>query len=755
MKHTLSRYRKTLLATLIPALIPGIAIAEETPLEPVTVTAPELSDSPYSTSLKGDELKSRRATTSDAAKLLTDVPGVSFYGAGGVSSLPAIRGLADDRLRIKVDGMDLIAVCPNHMNPPLSYVTPASVDTIVVHAGVAPVSVGGDSIGGTIQVETFAPEFAAAGQGSITKGEVGAFYRSNGNATGVNLTASHATESFHISYSGSHAQADNYTAAKDFKTNTATGRDGHTLPLDEVGSTAYETNNHALDLAFRNGSHLFEVGVGVQDIPQVLYPNQRMDMLNNDQNRIRLRYRNDTAWGAIDTHVYHERVDHYMDFGPDKRFWYGADSGTGSPCSPLGPTCAAGMPMYSEGETTGAAVKADIIVSQKDLVRAGAELQQYRLDEWWPPSGGGMWPGTFWNINNGERDRVALYGEWERRPDERWMTLLGVRYEQVKTDAGDVTGYNPAGGGNQGRDAGAFNARDRSRTDDNWDFTALARHTPDAMTDIDIGIARKVRSPNLYERYAWSTWAMAAVMNNTVGDGNGYVGNPDLKPEKAHTLSATFARHAPDRSWEFKATPYYTHVEDYIDAVQWDPMMNMPAATPATGKFVVLRQVNQTARLYGIDLSGRMPLGKTAWGEFGLKGLLNYTNGRNTDTDDDLYNIMPLNAKLTLTHKTGGWDNALEVVVVADKDDVSTVRNELATDGYTLVHLRASHSWKQVRLDFGVENLFDEFYSLPTGGAYLGQGRSMSINPTDGTLAWGTAVPGPGRSLYTQLTISF
>ena len=32
-------------------------------------------------------------------------------------------------------------------------------------------------------------------------------------------------------------------------------------------------------------------------------------------------------------------------------------------------------------------------------------------------------------------------------------------------------------------------------------------------------------------------------MVNLAGDGNGYVGNLDLKPETAHTLSATFDWH--------------------------------------------------------------------------------------------------------------------------------------------------------------------------------------------------------------------
>lgn len=745
MKSTLSRHRKTLLATLIPAFVHGVAIAEETQLESVIVIAPEISDSlfVYGSSDDGAEIQSLRATTSDTASLLRNVPGVSLYGAGGVSSLPAIHGLAGDRLRIKVDGMDLIASCPNHMNPALSYIDPTNVGAIKVYAGITPVSVGGDSIGGTIIADTSAPVFAAPGQGSLTKGEVGAFYRSNGNAVGANVSATHATESFSITYAGATAKADNYDAGKKFKTQTATGRVGHTLPLDEVGSTAYETRNHTLGLAMKSGNHLLEAKFGYQDMPEQLYPNQRMDMLDNEQKRVNLRYLGELDWGVLEARAYHEKVDHFMDFGDDKRFWYGGASGDGEPCSPIGPTCAAGMPMYTEGKTTGASIKADIPLSQEDLLRVGGEIQRYRLNDWWPPSGGGMWPGTFWNIRDGERDRTALFGEWEKQLDPKWVTLLGVRYERVKTDAGDAVGYNPAGGGNQGADANAFNARDHKKTDNNWDLTALARHTRDEGMDIEFGFARKVRSPNLYERYTWSTWPMAATMNNFVGDGNGYVGDIDLKPEKAYTVSATFDWHAPDRSWEVKATPYYTRVTDYIDAVRrtgW-----------ASDQFNVLQYANQSARLYGLDLSGHIPLAKMTVGEFGLQGLLNYTNGKNRDTGDDLYNIMPLNARLTLTHKYGGWDNGIELEMVGDKDKVSDVRNEIKTSGYSLVHLRASHSWKQVRIDFGIENLFDKGYDLPTGGAYVGQGRTMSING----IPWGIAVPGPGRSVYTNLTFSF
>jgi len=335
------------------------------------------------------------------------------------------------------------------------------------------------------------------------------------------------------------------------------------------------------------------------------------------------------------------------------------------------------------------------------------------------------------------------------------MTLAGLRFEQVKMNAGNAAGYNPAGMGNQARDANTFNALDHQKTDHNLDLTALARYTANANYDIEFGFAHKVRSPNVYERYTWSTWSMAALMNNFVGDGNGYLGDVNLKPEKANTVSATFDWHAADSSWGLKATPYYTQVSDYIDAVQWNAATNQPASTPVTNKFGVLKFANQSARLYGIDLSGHMPLAKTGWGAFGLKGLLNYSKGSNQDTDAALYNIMPLNAKLVLTQKMDGWNNSAELVMVQAKDSVSTVRNEIRTPGYALLNLRGSHAWKTVRVDFGVENLLDKFYYLPTGGAYTGQGTTMSNPALPNYPQWGTAVPGMGRSLYAGVTLKF
>ena len=399
-------------------------------------------------------------------------------------------------------------------------------------------------------------------------------------------------------------------------------------------------------------------------------------------------------------------------------------------------------------------------LSEANLLRVGAEYQRYRYDDWWIPSGnGGMYPNTFLSINDGQRDRYALFGEWEARWNPQWFSLLGLRSETVAMNSGPVAGYNSG----YNTDANKFNASERSKTDHNWDLTALARYTPNATQELEFGYARKTRSPNLYERYFWSTGGMAMNMINMVGDGNGYTGNLDLKPEVAHTVSATFDWHDAEKDgWNVKLTPYYSYVENYINARRCSaadgPGNGCTNAVQTTSNnFVFLKYVNQDALIYGLNLSGFAPLAKnTGFGNFNVQGLVSYTRGKTVSgADDNLYNIMPLNAKLALVQQWGNWSNTAEVLWVDAKKDVSAIRNEVQTASYELLNLRSSYTWKQVRLDLGVENVFDKMYYYPLGGAYVGQGITMPPGTGTGYPGHGVAVPGMGRSLYAGINIKF
>lgn len=752
-------YRRALLCSLIATLAHNAQAAEEGNLSTITVTAsPMVKANNTTTSLSEEQVDQQQTSTSDTASLLEGTPGLSLQTGGGVSSLPTLHGLADDRLRIKVDGMDLISACGNHMNPPMSYIDPSQVAKATVIAGISPVSLGGDSLGGTILIESEAPLFAQSEEATLQTGEVGTFYRSNGNAYGGNLAATLANDTFSLGFNSSTTQSDNYTAAEEFKDAGPAAAGRENLDGDEVGSSYYKSTNHALTMGMRQENHLFTLKLGQQDIPEQGWVNQRMDMTGNDSTQINFGYEGDYDWGSLEARAYNEHTRHKMQFGDDKLFWYGSNTGVptadGEPCTPSGGMtgCAAGMPMDTEGDNTGASVKAEIPLSSDEVVRVGAEMQKYRLDDWWDPSGKGMWPNTFWNINDGQRDRLAAFVEWDSQVDPHVFHSIGLRYEKVEMDTGEVQGYNTTSSFYL-EESTAFNAADRSMTDHNFDLTALARISRKKDFTFEMGFARKTRSPNLYERYTWSTGGMAMRMINLAGDGNGYVGNLELDPEVANTISTTFDWHsAGGDKWGVKFTPYYTHIDDYIDAKRCvsDNSNCGDANQTATESFVYLQFVNQQAYIYGADLSGHMPLAEnTRFGNFDFTGMLSYVRGKNSTTGDNLYNMMPLNARLSVEQDRGSWSNAIEVELVDEKKEVSATRNEMPTDAYGLIHLRSSYEYKSARVDFGIENVLNKFYNHPLGGAYTGQGKTMS--GTD--VAWGTPVPGMGRSFYVGLNV--
>ena len=725
------------IAALLAAL-PLAAIAqEEKILNVIVLTAPRIDPlGATKPSAASQDLQQLRAATSDSARLLQNIPGVSLYAAGAISSLPAIHGLADDRIRVQVDGMDLMAACPNHMNSALSYIDPSKVGSITVYAGITPVSVGGDSLGGTIQVKSAPPEFAEAGQPAFAKGQAGTFFRSNANAKGYNIGATWVGHAVNLSYGGSRSQAENYTAARDFKAVTRGRENGPLIPGNVVGSSAYSgSKNQALALALRHEEHLLQLSVSRQTVGFEGFPNQRMDMTGNQNTLLNLRYTGRYQWGELEARLYDQDTRHNMDMGPD-RYSYGY-----------------GMPMDSKGKTRGATIQGSILSSGRDIVRLGAEYQQYTLYDWWPAVGGTMGPNAYWNVDYGQRNKIDVYSEWEASWNTQWLSQIGVRSTTVRTNAAPVQGYDNGLAGLWGNEAAAFNALDRKRTEHNWDLSAIARYTPDATQHYEAGYARKSRSPSLYQRYPWSTQPMAALMNNFVGDGNGYVGNVDLRPEVAHSFSVTGNWQGADaQQWGLTATGYATYVQDYIDARRCDFNQCSAANVAATTGFVLLQYANQSARLYGIDLSAHLRLGKTAaFGSVTGTGLLNYVRGENRTTGDDLYNIMPLNVKLALVQSLGAWSNTAEFQWVAAKKNVSQVRNEMRTGAYGLLNLRSSYEWQHARLDIGIENALDRFYAMPLGGAYVGQGASMTSNG----IPWGVPVPGIGRSMNIALNLHF
>ncbi|WP_051511711.1 TonB-dependent receptor [Skermanella stibiiresistens] len=592
-----------------------------------------------------------------------------------------------------------------------------------VFAGATPVSVGGDGIGGTILLESAPPAFASEGAPTLVTGALSTYYRSVSGAVGASGTATIASSALSLRYDGGGSRANNYKS----------GGDGPT-----VRSTEYATQNHAVTFAARDDRDLLTIEAGGQVMPYQGFPNLPMDLTDNRGVFVNGHYTGGFDWGTVEARAYWRRTLHEMNFLQDK-----------------GGSANGGMPMNTDATDAGYSLKATIPLSETDTVRVGTELHHYALDDWWPavPGNAMMGPLTFVNINDGRRDRLSNFAEWESKWTPAWSTVLGVRNDVVWSGVGEVQPYSWEDGMGMGMGmmamanpdadaARAFNGRDRDRTDVNVDATALIRFKASETNSYELGYARKTRSPNLYERFAWGTGGMSSAMIGWFGDANGYVGDPDLKPETAHTGSVTASWHdAAHSAWEVRVTPYYSYVEDYIDV---DRLANLP------GGFTQLRFANHDAVLYGANLSARAIVADDpVLGRFGVSGSVGWVRGRNQDSGDALYHMAPLNAALGLNHTLGSWFSAVELRLSVEKDRVSSIRGEPTTPGFGLLDLRTGYQWENVRLDFGIENLFDQRNYQPLGGVgyadYLAAGGASPIGP----------LPGPGRSFNAGLTVKF
>ena len=685
----------------------------------------------------GESISSSKLThqfKQDTSSLLEYFTGIDNAANGSVSSIPYMQGLNDDRIRISVDGVDLNSACTSHTDTDLSFIDINDVDFIKVFAGITPVSMGGDSIAGSIKIKTKKPTFSQDDQ-LIYSTSIKSFYKSNNDEQGIHFKSSVASNNAYFKYSGSFSQSNNYSSANNFKgANYGGTSDKGEIRDDEIASSGYRMENHQLSYGYQLDNHLLEIKLDYQSIPYQGFMNQRMDVVGQHTHKIQLKDTISFSWGKLELQAYHHQVETKMNFGKNKNFIYTSMMGT-----------AQGMSMTHHGYTTGFNAVSDIYLNDKSILRSGLETQFYEVDDSWPPTGGMMSPNVMKNINDGKRDRYSMFTELDHQWSKEWFTQAGIRLTRVAMDTNDVQGYNNMG---YASDANSFNALNHKKDDTHLDLSLSASYSPNLNQTHEFGYSIKNRSPTLQERYLWSNNAMAASMANWFGDGNGYVGDVNLDKETAHTFAYAAVFHDADKqSWNVHFKPYLTYIDDYIDAVSF---------TSRADGFRTLTLGNQNARLWGFDVKTSQYLGNIAkLGDFYFDSKLSHVKGVNTDANDDLYHVMPTNLKLIFSQKINNWNNGLHIQLVNSKKNVNDIRQEMETSGYALVDLKSTYQKENLQLNLGIYNLFDRDYDHPLGGVYMGQGKTMNTTGMGLTYANAVNVPGMGRSIFTSIEYSF
>ncbi len=650
------------------------------------------------------------APAADSAKLLKKIPGANVNSNGAVTGIAQYRGMYGDRVNILMDGIKISSGGPNAMDTPISYIPRAQLESLEVIRGIAPVSSGNETIGGTMRATSTQSTFTENEKFEF-HGQASAGAQSVNSGYDVSTLMSMANKNHRMHVSASRQDSDDYAFAN-----------------GDVTPSEYDRNSYELGYGYQIEDHEFGLEYVRNDTNESGTPALPMDIIFIDADIARGTYKGNWNQVAIESKVYWSQIDHKMsNFELRLPPLTGGGAGPGT------------MQRFSlaGSEDFGYGIDASMAFAGGKLkLGTDAHLADHDADIFNPTSA------TFLvkNYNDIERDVFGFFAEWQRELTSTWELELGLRYTHVSMDAGNVfvTGFAGGMATNANALAAAFNGSELSQLDNNIDAVIKLTHSLRKDTNIEIGFARKMRSPSYQERYLW----LPLQSTGGLADGNNYIGDINLDPEVSYQFELGLDwRNA--RAY-FAPRTFYHHVDDYIqgvDASNATAIAFHNMATAMTGSSAKLLQfANIDARLYGVDTDFGYHL-NDFWR---VDGAISYVKGERRDNGDNLYRISPVNARLGLTRDKNNLSTTIEIAAYLEKDDVSGVTNELATNGYTLLNIYGHYETpvSGFTLMAGVDNLLDKNYAPHLGG--VNRVRSVDV-------PMGVRVPGHGINAYVNL----
>jgi iron complex outermembrane receptor protein len=674
---------------LLPALIAACLLPAtthaDTPLMTIVVegTPPVLAPVDAADDVNG--------VASDAADLLTRMPGAAVVRNGAQTGIVQLRGLFNERVRVRVDGMSITPACPNHMDPPLHYAGLEALDTLEVIVGATPVSQGGDSLAGSVEAKSRPPRFApdAAWQPGA-RVELGYASGNDGKQAAVEMGA--FNDVLNLRYLGGYHDVGNYESAR-----------------GEVADTGYTNERHALAAAYRHGSGVWELEAGTHRASDVGTPTLPMDMVRDDADRVRLAFKGDTPLGKLEAGLYRHEIDHLM------------DNFSLRPLQLMNGMAAPRMQAPATSDDTGLTL-ALTNPAGRGTLKLGMEIHANDFDMDQQNLSAPTQP--IQNVfSNSQRDRYGVYGEWEGSIAPRWRMNAGLRGERVRMDTGDIVKA-----GDKAAAAAIFNALGHARTDSNLDGTLALSYALQSNLSLEAALTRRTRSPSILERYLWTPSLASAGQ----ADNRTYLGNLDLEPEVAH--GANLGIKLRQSGLRAQASVFWQDISDFIQG--------QPHPTLVANGLPVLQYTNVDARLWGGEASLNKQIGALDLGTW-----ISFTRGENTDNGDQLYRIAPLRGGVSADYRMQAWRVGGEWIVSARKEDVAAYNGEIETPGYGVLNLHAGFMpLKNLNLTAGVDNVFDKLYYDPLAGVNRVIGSTVAV---------GTIMPAIGRSLYVKMDWSY
>lgn len=711
------------MVTAVVAAIPFCATAEHEQLPTLIVEGEALRPgtlgvAPDSTGLK------------DTASLLKRVPGANVNRNGPLTGIAQYRGMYGNRVNVKVDGFAWKEVGPNSMDPPLSHVPAPITDSLQVYRGISPVSTGIETIGGSMAVSSKKGGFTEGGIESHGVASVG--YSSVDSGKYGSLFTSLANQNHRLHFGGSREYGNSYKFEND----------------KSVRPTDYDRDSYNVGYGYQRQGQVFDVGYSNNNTGHTGTPALPLDILHVRGGVTSFDYAGDFDKFKANAGFRYQDMRHQMSNNVLRT----------APVrpTPIGPRTIA-REAFTEVDGFAASLGLGMPLLDGDI-SFGVDVDQSHHDAFIEdPNDSKFLIDAF---KGTQRDRYSGFVEWRGKINDDLSLELGGRYTHVHSDTEDAVGRNPlfgelAAGGFGGPAASAmllnstFNNADHTVEDRNFDLVAELQYAVTDNLNIELGAARKTRSPSYQELFIW----IPLETTGGLADGRNYIGNLSLNHEVAYQAELGLEWHSAGAY--IAPRFFYHHVDDYIQGVELTAapspaslagaanlISNLPpfgGTGPGTNNALQFQNID--ARLYGVD----MEMGYTINQNWRLDGTLSYVRGRRIDDGDNLYRIAPLNGRAQVTFDYSILSFSAEGEFYAAQNDVSQFNNEPNTPGYGLLNLRGEvEPIRGLVIGFGMENVFDKENADHLSGLNRAEGNE--------DLATGDRIPGTGRNYYATVS---
>jgi iron complex outermembrane receptor protein len=661
--------------------------------ETIVVTAPRITSLDAAT-----EAEDEHATSPDGAAFIARQPGAALVDNGTLSGQVQMRGLFGERIALRINGQQFATGGPNAMDPAMHYAPMALIDRVEIARGISPVR-DGPGLGGGVNTVLKKVRFGE-GQGLSPQVDVSGQYRSVDDSVALGGMAGLASEYLRLGLIASWEKGDDTR-----------------FPGGRIATTGYERAVYGVHAGFRAGPGEFSLEYRRQETGRSGNPPFAMDIVYFHTDFARIGFVGDLADGIrLEAHADYAGVSHRMNNYEERP-------------APV-------LAMTRQSDTYANTMSADMSLrfgSADRHLRIGADFdlidKSYML---YNP----LAPAFFIHpLDRAHSDRLGAFAEW-RTGTGPVEAELGVRVDRH----GAVTGAPRFG---PGVPTGPANlALGFANADREWSGTIvdasmrlwaeLGAFTP------RLTLARKTRAPSLIERFSW----LPTEASGGLADGNIYVGTPGLKPERAWIaeLGVDWA----GATAYARPVVYYRRIDDFIQGVPFDAtpgVVNTPIemVSQASGDATPLRFANTNAEIWGADIA----FGAKIAGPLRIDGVASYARGTRRDVADNLYRMAPANGRLAFVWEAACWSLSIEGQAVTAQKKVSATNDEAASKGYVLANIYGHWLVRDgVRLDAGIENLFDRRYLEHLAGYNRIAGSDVPL---------GARLPGSGRSAFVRL----